>query len=99
MTRSKAKQEAKVPATVAEQAEQQMRERLSVNPAPVDFKLGCPKPGAKMTPLWRRASQADCSLGQLVSSDPGINPRATLQEHYKHGQNFAIFNPCVSVKG
>jgi hypothetical protein len=84
------------PPTAAEQAEQLMRQRLAENPAPVDYKTGRLKSGAKVPRLWLRPCQGDCCLGRVVSTDPSTNPRATLQKHYTHGQEFAVFNPCVS---
>jgi hypothetical protein len=98
MPRSKAKTAPNVPAkppTAAEQAEQLMRKRLAENQAPVDYKTGRLKSGAKLPSLWLRARQGDCCLGRVVSTEP----RATLQERYTHGQDFAVFNPCVSAEG
>jgi hypothetical protein len=96
MTGSKAKDAPAKHLTVAQQAEQRMRKRLAENPAPVDYKLGGLKAGAKLTPLWRNARETGGALGRVVSPDPITNKQAKLQEHYMHGQEFAIFNPCVS---
>jgi hypothetical protein len=86
------------PLTVAEAAENTMRQKLSDNAPPVNYKTGRLHPDAKLSLLWKGVqARGDCSIGSLVS-DPSLNPAATLEQRYKHAQKFSVFNPCVSFR-
>jgi hypothetical protein len=102
MPRVKAK-DAENPAPVlhssAQQAEEAMRERLKEDLPPVDYKTGSIRSNATLTPLWQHLkTTGGFSLGSVVERNPCTNPQATLEDHYKDGQKFAVFNPCVSVQ-
>ncbi len=101
MPRPSSKTAANVPSrpqTAAEEAEKLMRKRLADDPIPVDYKTGRRKSGVKLTSLWSRAGQGDCSLRGVLLTDPCNNPKATLHQHYMGGQDFADMNPCVSAE-
>lgn len=101
MPRSKAKAGAKAPAnplTAVEQAEEDMRQRLSDNSAPINYRTGKLEPGSKLPSVWLKARQNNCSLGSVLETPPSTNKQATIQDYYTYGHKFAAFNPCVSYE-
>jgi len=85
------------PLTAAEQAEKYMRDKLAKERPPADYKAGRLQFDANLTPLWQRLKRSgNCCIGSVVATNPAINPQAALEDHYKHGQKFSVFNPCVS---
>lgn len=86
------------PPTAAEQAEKSMRDTLSNGMPLVNYKTGMLQSGGKLNPFWQRLKRSgNCRLGSVVQTNPAVNTQATMQDHYKHGQQFSVFNPCVSA--
>ena len=74
-----------------------MRDKLAGDMPPVNYMTGRLYSDAKLSPLWQRLKRSgSCCIGPVVATNPAINPQATLEQHYKHGQQFSVFNPLVS---
>lgn len=86
------------PAFAAREAETAMRKRLSKDPPPVDYKNGRISTKGTMSPLWQGLKRSgSCRLPPVTPANPFTTPAATLEDHYSYGQDFAVFNPCVSA--
>ena len=98
MPRAKKKTAAPEPSP-ADKAEMVMRQTLSKDQPPVDYGTGRINSAGKLSPMWQQIKrQGDCRIGSVVKTNPSSNPKATQLELYQYGQDFSVWNPCVSER-
>lgn len=82
--------------TMAQEAEDNMRAFLGKNKPRVDVKGGKLQPGSQPSWVVHSRRQCSCDLPPLVDNPAG-NPAAQPEDYYRHGQDFAVMHPVVSM--